>query len=89
MGSWYVVSSSKWRTKVGGGRVVSSSMRRRQTLVAVYEGWYTEEVELSWCELVTEVLVMLVVHDLVTETVVVKLSGCQLVMVLAVHDGGW
>ena len=26
----------------------------------------------------------------VTETVVVKSSGCQLVMmVLAVHDGGW
>ena len=32
---------------------------------------------------------VLVVHELVTETVVVELSGCQLVMVvLAVHDGG-
>ena len=37
-----------------------------------------------------EVLVVLVIHDLVTETVVVELSGYQLVMVvLAVHDGGW
>ena len=89
MGSWYVVSSSKWQTKVGDGRVVSSSMRRRQTLVAVYEGWYAEWVESSRCELVTEVLVMLVVHDLVTETVVVKSSGYQLVMLLAVHDGWW
>ena len=33
---------------------------------------------------------VLVVHDLVTESVVVKSSGCQLVMmVLVVHDGGW
>ena len=38
----------------------------------------------------TEVLVVLVVHERVTETVVVESSGCQLVtMVLAVHDGGW
>ena len=38
----------------------------------------------------TEVLVVLVVYDLVTETVVVELSGCQLVMVMmAVHGGGW
>ena len=38
----------------------------------------------------TEVLVVLVVYELVAETVVVKLSGCQLVMmVLAVHDGRW
>ena len=37
-----------------------------------------------------EVLVVLVIHDLVSETVVVESSGCQLVMVvLAVHDGGW
>ena len=46
----------------------------------------------SGCQLVTEALVVLVVvvHDLVTETVVVKLSGCQLVMmVLVVHDDGW
>ena len=44
----------------------------------------------SGCQLVTEALVVLVVHDLVTETVVVKLSGCQLVMMLlAVHDGRW
>ena len=36
------------------------------------------------------VLVVLVVHDLVTESVVVESSGCQLVMmVLVVHDGGW
>ena len=45
---------------------------------------------MSGCELVTETQSVLVVHDLVTETVVVKFSGCQLVMmVLAVHDGGW
>ena len=44
----------------------------------------------SGCEHVTEAQVGLVVHEAVTETVVVKLSGCQLVMgVLAVHDGGW
>ena len=46
----------------------------------------------SGCELVTEAQAVLVVHEFVTstETVVVKSSGCQLVMmVLAVHDGGW
>ena len=33
---------------------------------------------------------VLVLHELVTETVVVKLFGCQLVIVvLAVHDGWW
>ena len=37
-----------------------------------------------------EVLVVLVVYELVTETVVVESSGYQLVMVMmAVHDGGW
>ena len=37
-----------------------------------------------------EVLVVLVVYELVTETVVVESSGCQLVMVvLVMHDGGW
>ena len=36
-----------------------------------------------------EVLVVLVIHELVSETVVVESSGCQLVMVvLVVHDGG-
>ena len=36
----------------------------------------------------TEVLVVLVVYEL--ETVAVKSSGCQLVMmVLVMHDGGW
>ena len=36
------------------------------------------------------VVVVLVLHERVTETVVVKSSECQLVMmVLAVHDGGW
>ena len=43
--------------------------------------------EVSGYELATEVPV--VVHELVTETVVVKLSGCQLVMVLVMHNGGW
>ena len=42
---------------------------------------------MSGYELAMEVLV--VVHELVTETVVVKLSGCQLVMVLVMHNGGW
>ena len=43
---------------------------------------------MSGYELATEVLI--VVHERVTETVVVESSGCQLVMmVLAVHDGGW
>ena len=32
MGSWYVVSSSKGQTKVGGGRVMAQG---RQALVAV------------------------------------------------------
>ena len=31
---------------------------------------------------------MLVVHELVKATDVVKLSGCQLVMVLVVHEYG-
>ena len=45
---------------------------------------------MSGYELQTEAQVVLVVHEHVTETVMVKLSGCQLVMVvLAVHDGGW
>ena len=45
--------------------------------------------EVSGCELVTETQVVLVVHELVTETVVAELSGCQHVMVvLVVHDGG-
>ena len=44
----------------------------------------------SGCQLVMETQVVLAVHELVTETVVVKLSGCHLVMgVLVVHDGGW
>ena len=44
----------------------------------------------SGCQLVTEAQVVLVVHELVTETVVVESSGCELVMMLlAVHDGGW
>ena len=38
----------------------------------------------------TEVLVVLVIYELVTETVVVESSGCQLVMVMmAVHGDGW
>ena len=47
--------------------------------------------EVSGCELVMETQVVLVVHELVTETVVAELSGCQHVMmvVLVVHDGGW
>ena len=41
----------------------------------------------SGCQLETEAQV---VHEAVTVTVAVKLSGHQLVMmVLAVHDGGW
>ena len=37
-----------------------------------------------------EVLVVLVVYELVTETVVVESPGCQLVtVVLVMHDGGW
>ena len=35
------------------------------------------------------VVVVLVLHEHVTETTVVKLSGCELVMVLVVHDDGW
>ena len=38
----------------------------------------------------TKAQVVLVLHDLVTETAVMKSSGCQLVMVvMVVHDGGW
>ena len=45
-------------------------------------------MESSKQEVVKETQVVLVLHELVTETVVVKLSGCQLVIVvLAVHDG--
>ena len=39
MDSQCVVGSSKAQTKVGGGRVVSQSIRRRQTLVAMMERW--------------------------------------------------
>ena len=39
MGSWCVVGSSKGQTQVGGGRVASQSIRRRQTLVAMMERW--------------------------------------------------
>ena len=47
-------------------------------------------MESSRQEVVKETQVVLMLHELVTETVVVKLSGCQLVIVvLAVHDGGW
>ena len=45
-------------------------------------------MESSGCELVTEAQVMLVVHEFVKATDVVKLSGCQLAMVMVVHDGG-
>ena len=85
MGSWCVVSSSKGQTMVGGGRVVRQS---RQILVVVLERWQTEVAALSSeCQPVTEMQVVLVVHDLGTETVVAE---CQLVtVVLAVHDGGW
>ena len=39
--------------------------------------------------LVMETQMVLVSHELVAETVVMS-SGCELVMVvLAVHDGGW
>ena len=73
---------------VEGGRVVRQSRKRRQILVAVLERWQTEVAALSSeCQPVTEMQVVLVIHDLGTETVVVE---CQLVMVvLAVHDGGW
>ena len=85
MGSWSVVSSSKGQTMVGGGRVVRQS---RQILVVVLERWQTEVAALSSeCQPVTEMQVVLVVHDLGTETVVAE---CQLVtVVLAVYDGGW
>ena len=87
MGSWCVVSSSKGQTKVGGGRVVFQS---RQAPVAAWEGWYNEWVESSRWVLVMVVMEILVVYELVTETVAVKSSGYQLVMVvLVVHDGGW
>ena len=88
MGSWCVVSSSKGQTMVGGGRVVRQSRRRRQILVVVLERWQTEVAVLSSeCQPVTAMQVVLVVHDLGTETVVAE---CQLVtVVLAVHDGGW
>ena len=58
-------------------------------MLVLMAGRLTELPELlSGCELVTET-VMVVVHDLVIETVVVELSGYKLVMVvLAVHDGG-
>ena len=71
MGSWCVVSSSKG-----------------QTMVVVLERWQTEVAVLSSeCQPVTAMQVVLVVHDLGTETVVAE---CQLVtVVLAVHDGGW
>ena len=46
-------------------------------------------MESSGYALVTLTQVVVVVHELVTEAVVVESSGCQLVMVLAVHDGGW
>ena len=57
--------------------------------MVVLERRLTELPELSGCELVTETQVMVVVHDVVIETVVVELSGYKLVMVvLAMHDGG-
>ena len=57
--------------------------------MVVLERRLTELPELSGCEHVTETQMMVVVHDLVIETVVVELSGYKLVMVvLAMHDGG-
>ena len=46
--------------------------------------------ESSGCEVVTETQVVVVYDLVVTETVVVESSGCQLGMVMmAVHGDGW